>query len=200
MMNKHERLYKVLSFNAQSCHNGTMDWNPYLPKWIWDDFDNCKGHWEEGKWLIAEGDLKWCKNGLHLTSHPLRWMVQKGRIFIAEHNGEWIQPETTDKSCFRAVRLIAELGIDSLDLDVKIFKIINSRTDLSSANLSSADLSYADLSSANLSSANLSYADLSSANLSSADLSSADPLEGVSIDNDPKINGYKFDNWRLWKI
>ena len=194
-MNTHERMYKILTHDAKSAHGGKMDWTPYLPKWIWDDFENCKGHWDPGKWAMVGGDLTWCNHGLHLTSHPLRWNVKKGRVFIAEHSGEWIQDEVCDKACFRSVRLIAELGVDSLDLDVKIFKSINSDADLRGANLRGANLRGAELGDANLRGADLgaaylsgailrgaylSDAYLSSANLSSANLSSAD-LRGAIL-------------------
>jgi Pentapeptide repeats (8 copies) len=248
-----ERLYKILTHDAQSAHGGKMDWTEYLPHYKWDKAYE-KGEWIPGKWVSCKGELLMCSNGLHLTSHPLRWKVKKGRVFIAEYSGEFITENYSDKTCFRKIRLLAELGTDSLDLDVKIFKLINSFADLSSANLRSADLRSADLRyanlysadlrsadlryanlysadlrsanlryanlysadlssadlysadlrsadlrSANLSSADLRYANLRSANLSSADLRSAITLEGVFIDNDPKIKGYKFLNGRLWK-
>ena len=169
-----EHLYKILTHDAQSAYGGVFDWTPYLPKWKWTDFDNCQGKWTPGEWVNHPGKLIWCQSGFHLTCDPLRWMVKMGRVFLAEYRGEWIQDNTGDKTCFAEVRLIAELGIDSLNLGVKLFKLINSGTNLSSANLSYANLRSANLRSANLRSANLRSADLSSADLSSADLRSAD--------------------------
>ena len=155
-----ERMYKVLTKDAQSAHGGKMDWTPYLPKWVWDDFDVCTGHWQPGGWVSIPDDqpLSWCQRGLHLTCAPLRWMIKKGRVFLTEYRGEWVQNQTTDKCCFRSVRLLAELGIDSLDLSVKLFKLINSGANLSGANLS-----------------------------------------GAFIKNDPKIDGWKFENGRIWR-
>jgi len=182
-----ERLYKVLTHDAKSAHGGIMDWTDYLPKYKWNN-DFSGGEWTTGKWYRVKGELSMCQNGIHLTSHPLRWKVKRGRIFLAEWRGEHLK-DNTDKSCFKEVRLICELGIDSFDLDVKIWKSITSSADLRSADLSSADLSSADLRSANL----------RSANLRSADLRWAISLEGCYIDADPKIKGYKFNNERLWK-
>ena len=198
-----ERLYKILNHDAKSAHGGEMDWTPYLPRYIWNTTFT-DGKWQSGKWLTIAGDLSMCKNGLHLTSEPLRWFIKKGRIFLAEYKGNYINNHT-DKCCFESVRLLCELGIDSLVRQIWIFKMISSSADLSYADLSFANLSYADLRSADLSYANLRYANLRSADLSyadlrSADLSFADNLNGLYINFDPEIKNYKFENGRLWKI
>jgi hypothetical protein len=169
-----ERMYKILTHDAKSAHGGDFDWNPYLPKYKWNN-EFTDGKWMPGEWLKCNEPLSWCQTGFHLTSHPLRWIIKKGRIFIAEYRGNWIQEGTTDKACFSEVRLVAELGIDTLDLDVKLFKILTS-----GANLSDANLSYANLSGANLLDADLSYANLPGAKLSYANLSGAD-LSGANL-------------------
>jgi hypothetical protein len=78
-----------------------------------------------------------------------------------------------------------------------------SGADLSGANLSGADLSWANLSGANLSGANLSGADLSWANLSGANLSGADlswaNLSGADLSG-ADLSGANLDysSWPLW--
>jgi Pentapeptide repeats (8 copies) len=181
-----ERLYKILTHDAKSAHGGSFDWSPFLPVFRWNK-DWSGGIWIPGPWIEHKGDLKWCAAGFHLTSHPLRWIIKKGRIFIAEYDGEWLQQHTGDKTCFRKVRLIAEIGIDSFDLDVKLFKLISNGADLRGADLRGADLNGADLNGAYLNGADLNGAYLKGAY-----------LRGAYIDADPKIKGYKFDNRRLW--
>ena len=163
---------KVLTYDAQSAHGGKMDWTPYLPKWVWDDFDACTGHWQPGGWVSIPDDqpLSWCQRGLHLTCDPLRWMIKKGRVFLAEYRGEWVQNQTTDKCCFRSVRLLAELGLDSLDLSVKLFKMINSGVYLRGAYLRGAYLRDVHLRDADLRDAYLRGAYLQDAYLQGADL------------------------------
>jgi hypothetical protein len=165
-----ELLYKILTHDAKSQY-ASMNWTPYLPKYKWNK-DFTRGEWKPGKWLKVKGDLLMCSNGIHLTCYPLRWKLKHGRIFLTEYRGEYL-PDNTDKVCFREVRLLCELGIDSVSLEVKIWKLIMSRANLSRADLSRADLYGANLSRANLSGANLSRADLYRADLSRADLSGA---------------------------
>ena len=195
-----ERLFKVLTHDCKSTI-ALFDYTPYLPHYRWNK-DFTAGKWIPGKWMEHDGALRLCNSGLHLTSDPLRWFVKKGRVFLAEYEGEFLH-DNSGKCCFNRVRLLCELGIDSAINSVRLFKKLSSGADLSGADLSGANLSGANLSGADLSRADLYGADLSRANLYGANLYGADlygaNLYGAYIDKDPAIVGYKFANGRLWR-
>ena len=159
-------LFKIL-VDGKPCHGGEGEY-PAIGKWT----------------ARAKDDLSCCKNGYHLTADPLRWWLPKAQLFLAEADGLPCG-DSTDKACFVRIRLQLEIKKDWPWLvmlpRVRAFlaasvRSIDTKCDISWANLSWANLSWANLLWANLSWANLSGANLSGANLSRADLSRANLL------------------------
>jgi hypothetical protein len=77
-------LFKVLH-NMKSCNGGNQTW-------------------KLGEKYTAEGELKICKNGFHLTTNPQEWLRPGYSVFFAEAFGisEWQE----DKCVCRSVRLL----------------------------------------------------------------------------------------------
>ena len=84
-------LYKVTAENGEPYHGGSGAWG--LPK----------GN-RPGKWRSVDGDLRPCRNGLHLSrkSDILEWLGPV--IWEAEYDGEII--EQPDKVVVRKARLL----------------------------------------------------------------------------------------------
>ena len=108
-----------------------------------------------------------------------------------------------------AVQISVEINchidaLPSVKLGFAIKAAVKERADLQRADLRGADLRGADLRGAYLRGAYLQGADLQDAYLRDAYLQGAylrgAYLRGAYIDNDPKIDGWKFENGRLWRI
>jgi hypothetical protein len=174
-------LFKVL-VDMKSCHGG--DYTYKVGRWTPTTTPKC------------------CCEGWHLTSDPLRWWKPSARLYLAVGKGS-LNGDGSDKAAFASVKIIEEVTqcwpLLCMFPRLRLFlaasaRSLDSKEDISWADLPGANLSEANLSGADLSWANLPGADLSGANLSGADLSWAyrptDPPVGYSVN--PK--GYLIKN------
>jgi len=96
-------LHKVL-LEGQSFHGGNMAWS--LP------VQSSNGNWKPGRWHTDDldrngGRVFVCQNGLHLTSHPMRWAGIGMRIYTAEGAGK--RDNMSDKVAFESARLLEDV-------------------------------------------------------------------------------------------
>ena len=88
--------YKVL-VDGKSCHGGDLVWS--LPT------ANADGTWTPGDWHEADGAVRVCARGLHLTTDPMRWPKFGMQVFTAE--GAGASDTEGDKTAFQRARLLA---------------------------------------------------------------------------------------------
>jgi hypothetical protein len=93
--------YKILK-NGRSFHGGTLKWS--LPK------DGKPGDWHE-----IEGELKRCRNGLHVTTDPRTFFPKRIterksiRCYEVEYDGQTIEESDWGEIVAQRVRLIREV-------------------------------------------------------------------------------------------
>lgn len=102
--------YKVLE-NGQSFNGGQLKWS--LPK------GETPGDWHE-----VDGELKHCRNGLHLTTAPKYRAPSKPsrfkavQCFLAEYGDEFLEAES-DEIVARRVRLVRHVPWEEIDESLK---------------------------------------------------------------------------------
>ncbi len=76
IMEKFEKLYKVIDSNGKSFNGGEFDWNEYLPELG-----------KPGKWTPVIKDILECIRGYHVTPYWNMWFQQGCKVFEVETQG-----------------------------------------------------------------------------------------------------------------
>src|SRR5690606_28102968 len=98
-------MYKVL-VNGRSCNGGDLVWS--LPRQRPD------GSWEAGAWHEVGGPIQVCRNGLHLTRHPVEWWKRGAECYVAEYEGDTDEDRDGLKIAVRRARLLRRLTTEEL--------------------------------------------------------------------------------------
>src|SRR5690606_41555297 len=98
-------MYKVL-VNGRSCNGGDLVWS--LPRQRPD------GSWEAGAWHEVGGPIQVCRNGLHLTRHPVEWWKRGAECYVAEYEGDTDEDRDGLKIAVRRARLLRRLTNEAL--------------------------------------------------------------------------------------